>query len=68
MVHNAIEQEWELQTELAPDLTWMESVSSVLEYYCDRTPCSKVERRDTSLVWNYAFAGVPHSQACFDAV
>eukprot|EP00884_Botryococcus_braunii_P003352 jgi/Botrbrau1/13017/Bobra.0389s0014.1 len=54
--------EWELQVELAPDLTWMESVNSVLEYYCERTPCSYVERRDTSLVWNYAYADTEYAR------
>lgn len=36
----------------------MESVQLVLDYFCERTPRSFVEVRDTSLVWNYKHADV----------
>lgn len=29
----------------------------VFDYFCERTPRSYVEARETSLVWNYKFAG-----------
>lgn len=29
----------------------------VFDYFCERTPRSYVETRETSLVWNYKFAG-----------
>lgn len=34
----------------------IESVQSVFDYFCERTPRSYVERRETSLVWNYKFS------------
>ena len=37
-------------------LEWLESVQSVFDYFCERTPRSFVERRETSLVWNYKFS------------
>lgn len=37
---------------------WMEAVQLVLDYFCERTPRSFVETRETSLVWNYKYAGV----------
>jgi trehalose 6-phosphate synthase/phosphatase len=36
---------------------WMESVQLVFDYFCERTPRSFVETRETSLVWNYKHAG-----------
>jgi hypothetical protein len=35
---------------------WMESVRLVFDYFCERTPRSFVEARDTSVVWNYKYA------------
>ncbi|GLI68117.1 hypothetical protein VaNZ11_012454 [Volvox africanus] len=35
---------------------WMESVQLVFDYFCERTPRSFVEARETSLVWNYKYA------------
>jgi hypothetical protein len=29
----------------------------VFDYFCERTPRSYVESRETSLVWNYKYAG-----------
>jgi len=29
----------------------------VFDYFCERTPRSSVEVRETSLVWNYKYAG-----------
>ncbi|KAG2501762.1 hypothetical protein HYH03_000262 [Edaphochlamys debaryana] len=37
---------------------WMESVQLVFDYFCERTPRSFVEARETSLVWNYKYADV----------
>lgn len=34
----------------------MESVQLVFDYFCERTPRSFVEARETSLVWNYKYA------------
>ena len=36
----------------------MESVQLVFDYFCERTPRSFVELRDTSVVWNYKYADV----------
>ena len=41
----------------APKREWMESVQLVFDYFCERTPRSFVEARDTSVVWNYKYAG-----------
>jgi trehalose 6-phosphate synthase/phosphatase len=38
------------------NLVWMESVQLVFDYFCERTPCSYVEAKETSLVWNYTHA------------
>lgn len=35
---------------------WMDSVQMVFEYFCERTPRSFVEKRETSLVWNFKYA------------
>lgn len=40
------------------NLDWMESVQLVFDYFCERTPRSFVEARETSLVWNYKYADV----------
>lgn len=37
---------------------WMDAVKVVFEYFCERTPRSFVETRDTSLVWNFKYADV----------
>lgn len=37
---------------------WMESVKLVFDYFCERTPRSFVELRETSVVWNYKYADV----------
>jgi trehalose 6-phosphate synthase/phosphatase len=42
----------------APVGEWIESVTLVFEYFCERTPRSFVEQRGTSLVWNYKYADV----------
>lgn len=44
---------------------WMEAVQLVLDYFCERTPRSFVETRETSLVWNYKYAGVTGVGFCF---
>jgi alpha,alpha-trehalose-phosphate synthase [UDP-forming] len=35
---------------------WMDAVATVFEYFCERTPRSRVARRATSVVWSYAAA------------
>ncbi|KAK9822383.1 hypothetical protein WJX81_006174 [Elliptochloris bilobata] len=37
---------------------WMESVRLVFDYFCERTPRSFVESRESSVVWNYKYADV----------
>ena len=37
-------------------LEWLESVQLVFDYFAERTPRSFVERRETSLVWNYKYS------------
>ena len=39
-----------------PKGDWMESVQLVFDYFCERTPRSFVETRETSVVWNYKYA------------
>lgn len=34
----------------------MESVQLVFDYFCERTPRSFVEARESSVVWNYKYA------------
>ena len=43
-----------------PKMEWKESVNLVFDYFCERTPRSFVEARDTSVVWNYKYAGEQH--------
>nr|AAD00829.1 SL-TPS/P [Selaginella lepidophylla] len=40
------------------NMDWLESVQLVFDYFCERTPRSFVETRETSLVWNYKYADV----------
>lgn len=40
-----------------PKKEWMESVQLVFDYFCERTPRSFVEARETSVIWNYKYAG-----------
>ena len=49
-------QDWATMGEL-PKKEWMESVQLVFDYFCERTPRSFVDARDTSVVWNYKYAG-----------
>lgn len=49
-------QEWKLLFDHV-HREWMESVQLVFDYFCERTPRSFVEARETSLVWNYKYAG-----------
>lgn len=49
-------QDWATMGEL-PKKEWMESVQLVFDYFCERTPRSFVEARETSVVWNYKYAG-----------
>lgn len=46
---------WMTMIETA-NLDWLESVEVVFEYFCERTPRSHVETRETSLVWSYKYA------------
>lgn len=45
-----------------PKMEWKESVNLVFDYFCERTPRSFVEARDTSVVWNYKYAGESRQQ------
>ena len=36
----------------------MDAVKLVFDYFCERTPRSFVETRETSLVWNFKYADV----------
>ena len=49
--------EWEGVVENV-NLEWMESVQLVFDYFCERTPRSYVETRETSLVWNFKYADI----------
>lgn len=46
---------WITMVETA-NLDWLESVQLVFDYFCERTPRSYVETRETSLVWSYKYA------------
>jgi trehalose 6-phosphate synthase/phosphatase len=48
---------WELVVENI-NLEWMESVQVVFDYFCERTPRSYVDTRETSLVWNCKYADI----------
>ena len=50
-------KEWELVVENV-NLEWMESVQLVFDYFCERTPRSYVDTRETSLVWNCKYADI----------
>lgn len=56
-MHHFVLQAWKCLFDTLPK-EWMESVQLVLDYFCERTPRSFVEGRDTSLVWNYKHADV----------
>lgn len=49
-------QEWVALVDM-PKMEWKESVNLVFDYFSERTPRSFVEARDTSVVWNYKYAG-----------
>lgn len=38
------------------NMEWVDSVKHVFEYFTERTPRSRFELRETSLVWNYKYA------------
>ena len=50
-------KEWKLVVENI-NLEWMESVQLVFDYFCERTPRSYVDTRETSLVWNCKYADI----------
>ena len=50
-------KEWDLVIENI-NLEWMESVQVVFDYFCERTPRSYVDTRETSLVWNCKYADI----------
>ena len=56
-VNGTMRREW-LKMVDKMSLEWMESVQLVFDYFCERTPRSFVETRETSLVWNYKYADV----------
>ncbi|OWM81475.1 hypothetical protein CDL15_Pgr007513 [Punica granatum] len=49
------------------NMEWVDSVKHVFEYFTERTPRSHIELRETSLLWNYKYAG-PISNASVDVV
>ena len=49
------EPQW-ITTAESMNMDWLESVQLVFDYFCERTPRSFVETRETSLVWNYKYA------------
>ena len=53
--HFHVLQEWTPLVD-TPKTEWMESVQLVFDYFCERTPRSFVEARETSVVWNYKYA------------
>ena len=55
MVTVHVLQEWTPLVD-TPKTEWMESVQLVFDYFCERTPRSFVEARETSVVWNYKYA------------
>ncbi|WKA11901.1 hypothetical protein VitviT2T_029353 [Vitis vinifera] len=38
------------------NMEWVDSVKHVFEYFTERTPRSQLQKRETSLVWNYKYA------------
>ncbi|KAL9659559.1 hypothetical protein QQ045_024366 [Rhodiola kirilowii] len=40
------------------NMEWFDSVKHVFGYFTERTPRSHFELRETSLVWNYKYAGL----------
>lgn len=40
------------------NMDWVDSVKHVFEYFTERTPRSRFEIRETSVVWNYKYADV----------
>ncbi|KAK6157498.1 hypothetical protein DH2020_011746 [Rehmannia glutinosa] len=40
------------------NMEWVDCVKHVFEYFTERTPRSRFELRETSLVWNYKYADV----------
>ena len=46
---------WHTLVEMS-QIDWLESVQVVFEYFCERTPRSYVEIRETSLVWSYKYS------------
>ncbi|KAL6574143.1 Trehalose-6-P synthase/phosphatase complex synthase subunit [Orobanche hederae] len=40
------------------NMDWVDSVKHVFEYFTERTPRSRFELRETSLVWNFKYADV----------
>ena len=61
---------WEFSAALSflpvNQLSWL-LLQLVFDYFCARTPRSFVEKRETSLVWNYKYAGVFRiSKNCFE--
>ena len=46
---------WHTLVEMS-QLDWLESVQVVFEYFCERTPRSYVEIRETSLLWSYKYS------------
>lgn len=52
------DSEWEILTDL--ENSWADKVMEIFEYYTERTPGSRIERKDLSILWHYkdADAGI----------
>ena len=63
----ALPQDWVATSDVSSG-EWKESVLLVFEYFCERTPRSFVEQRETSVVWNYKYAGERRGGGCVGGV
>ncbi|MED6171675.1 threalose-6-phosphate phosphatase [Stylosanthes scabra] len=58
MFLNPSKGEWMTTMPEQLNMEWVDSVKHVFEYFRDRTPRSRFEEREASLVWNYKHADV----------
>ena len=57
----ANKQEWHPLFHLA-DRTWIKTIRTIMEDYCDNIDGATVEERSCSIVWNYRVADDDHGQ------
>ena len=55
--NNNSKPEWSMVMENL-NMSWVESVLPVFDYFCERTPRSFVETREFSMMWNFRLADV----------